>query len=113
MILRLAPYLTILILSLTAYGLWQRGKVLTMERDAAQAEVKSFGNIVEAEKKLRVELSKLRADYEKQQRKLRAIPDDGCLDRPIPDDLRLLLAPADQAPDATGTGQAPGPDNER
>jgi hypothetical protein len=95
--LRFAPYIAIGVLALGLWGMHQRGKVLQIERDAALSQAHALEAVVTAHKALQKELAKLRADYEERERKLRAIPDDGCLDKRIPDDLRLLLAPNGEA----------------
>lgn len=91
--IRFAPYIAIILLAVTAWGLWQRGKALKLEAAHAKAREQAALQVITAHKALQKELHQLRADYEKRERELRAIPDDGCLDRNIPDALGLLLAP--------------------
>lgn len=97
MILRFAPYIAIALLALGLWGMHERGKNLKAERDAARQEAETYAQVVAAEKVRQRELEKLRTEYEALQRKLREIPDDGCLDRRIPDAVRLLLSPNSQA----------------
>ena len=107
MYLRLGICAAFLLLSAFAWGLWQRGKVLKMEAAQATARAHAAEQVITAHKALQKELQKLRADYEERERALRAIPDDGCLDRDIPPDLGLLLAPR-PAPGNSGAGTTDG-----
>jgi hypothetical protein len=110
--LRFAPYIAAGFLALALWGLWQYAGRLKDQRDTARAQVHSYQQVVASERALRKKLEKLRADYEKRERALRAIPDDGCLDRRIPDELGLLLKPRREAGDS-GPGAEGGAGNER
>jgi hypothetical protein len=98
--LRFAPYIAAGFLALALWGLWQYAGRLKDQRDTARAQVRSYQQVVASERALRKKLEKLRADYEKRERALRAIPDDGCLDKRIPDALGLLLKPTGEAADS-------------
>lgn len=88
---RFAPYIAIAFLSVAVWGMWQRGQHLKDQRDQAQAEARSYKQVVASMKAWRADVEKLRERYEESERKLRAIPDDGCLDKRVPDDLRGLF----------------------
>src|SRR5689334_25322734 len=110
--LRFAPYIALVVLGITVWGLWQYAGHLKDQRDQARAEAHSYQQVVASEKALRKRLESLRKEHEKRERALRQIPDDGCLDRRIPDALGLLLGPDGKAPDS-GAGAEGGARNDR
>ena len=109
---RFAPYIAIAFLAVGLWGLWQYAGNLKEQRDAARAQVHSYKQVVASEKALRKRLEKLRKEHEKRERELRQIPDDGCLDKRIPDALGVLLKPSG-APGDSGAGAEGGTGNGR
>ena len=110
--LRFAPYIVAGFLAMAVWGLWERGKNLKAQRDEARAVAHAYERVVASEKARQKELEKLRAEYEERERALRAIPDDGCLDRTIPDALGVLLKSDTPAGDS-GAGAKGGADDAR
>jgi hypothetical protein len=97
--LRFAPYIAAGVLALALWGVWQYAARMKDQRDAALATAHAYQQVVAAEKARHKALEKLRERYEESERKLRGIPNDGCLDRRIPDALGLLLKPDGKAGD--------------
>ncbi len=118
---RFAPYI-IVVLGLAVVGAgvtaWvqsarleaaqQEAMRVAGERDAAVAAAAKFESdarrAANAERVLKIDLAKLRGQYENLSSKLRAVGDDGCLDREHPASVGGLFSDDDQ-----GAGDAANP----
>lgn len=93
-----------MVLGLISWAQWEQSKVAAIEAEIVAETLlhtqEANKRLVVAEKVRTQELNDLRKKYEQSRRDLQSVPDDGCLDRPLPSDVQRLLGAGGKAGDA-------------